>query len=48
MTVTKLKHVVLKAFYRRREEEEIESNVELSELLVLTTQAYRRGGRGAI
>ena len=33
-----------KAFYSRRREEELESNVELFELLVLTIQADRRGG----
>ena len=40
----KLKLVVLKAFYSGREEEEFESNVELSLLLVLTTQANGKGG----
>ena len=34
----------LKAFYSRREEDELESNVDLFELLVLTTQTDRRGG----
>ena len=47
MTVTTLKQVVLavvlKAFYSRREEEELASNDELFELLVLTTRADRRG-----
>ena len=43
MTVTKLKHAVLKAFCSRREEEELESNVELSESLVLRTQENRSG-----
>ena len=38
MTVTKLKHVVLKAFYSRWAEEELESNVEIFELLVVTTK----------
>ena len=44
MTVMKFKHVILEAFYSRAEEEESESNVEVLELLVLTTQADRRGG----
>ena len=44
MTATKLKHVILKAFYSRREGEELESIVELFELLVLTTQADKSGG----
>ena len=38
-----LKRAVLKAFYSRREEEQLESNVELFESLVQTTQADRRG-----
>ena len=44
MTVTKLKHVILKAFYSRKEEEELERDVELFELLVLKAKADRRGG----
>ena len=40
----KLKHVILNSFYSRREEEELESNVELLELLVMATQVGRRGG----
>ena len=37
-------HVVLTAFYNRREEEELASNVELFEILILTKQANRRAG----
>ena len=44
MTMTKLKHVILKAFYKRREDEKLESKVELYELLVLVIKADRRGG----
>ena len=44
MTVTKLKHVILKAFYSRRKGGELKSNVELFELFVLTTQVDKRGG----
>ena len=42
LTVTRLKHITSRAFYNRREEEELGSNVKLFELLVLTIKADRR------
>ena len=44
MTVSKLKHAVSKAFHSRNEEEKLESNIGLSELVVLITQVDRSGG----